>query len=111
VNRPTKYEDHRGRSCTIKYRRVQSDGEDIGGENTEGNIIINPHRALHWQAKTLFHELLHSSCVGFAHTNDPRDGLEEVVVRNLEENMMVMWERNPEVFAWIHQCITGGSDG
>ncbi len=111
MTRPTRYEDHRGREFTIKYKRVVRDDEDIGGENTDGNITINPKRSLRWQARALFHELLHSSCDGFGCTNDPRDGLEEVVVLNIEENMTRMWELNPHVFTWIHQNIAGGSDG
>ena len=110
MNRPTRYEDHRGRTFTIKYKRVKRDEEDISAENDDNNITINPLRSLRWQASSLFHELLHTACDGFGSTNDPRNGIEEVVVLNIEENITRMWELNPHLFAWIHEGITKGDN-
>ncbi len=105
---PTKYEDYRGQVFTIKYKRITRDDEEIGGENDEGNITLNSRRTHRWQAKSLYHELLHQASLAFGCTNDPRDGLEEVIVLNIEENMTRMWELNPNVFLWIHEGLTKG---
>lgn len=100
---PTQYEDHRGRKFPIRYEPI-----DASGENEGGKITIDNKRGVEWQARSLYHELLHQACDGFACMTDPIANIEEVIVQNLEDNMTAMMQRNPQVFTWILESLTKG---
>jgi len=108
--KPTKIVWHYGTRGKIHFiHKLRCDGKEIAGRceaEVDGNpdVKINSNRTDNYQARILFHEMLHKALRPVLQ-GDSDENIEETIVYTIEKHMCNVMASNKEAFHWLIEAL------